>query len=125
VVWWQERQLAGMTTKQDERAMMSDPRMIARSVSNGLSAKAAAVDFLAQHHPEFVGCDLAELKFEWGWLVETVTADREAEKIVLLVNRHGFVEEVGADVRFRQTAQRSLIDLRTNSAQPVPQKSWS
>jgi hypothetical protein len=104
--------------------MMSDPRMIARSVSNGLSAKAAAVDFLAHHHPEFAGSELAELKFEWGWLVETVTTDREAEKIVLLVNRHGFVEEVGADVRFRQTAQRSLIDLRT-SAQPVAQKSWS
>jgi hypothetical protein len=105
--------------------MMSEPRMVARSVSNGLSGKPAAVDYLAQHHPEFAGFDLAELKFEWGWLVETVTTDRQAEKIVLLVNRHGFVEEVGTDVRFRQTAQRSLIDLRTNSAQPVPQKSWS
>ena len=105
--------------------MMSDPRMIARSVSNGLSAKAAAYNYLAEHHPEFVGCDLAELKFEWGWLVETVTGDRQAEKVVLLVNRHGFVEEGGADVRFRQTAQRSLIDLRANSAQPAAQKSWS
>jgi hypothetical protein len=105
--------------------MMSEPRMIARSVSNGLSGKPAAVDYLAQHHPEFVGCDLAELKFEWGWLVETVTSDKQAEKVVLLVNRHGFVEEVGTGVRFRQTAQRSLIDLRSNSAQPVPQKSWS
>jgi hypothetical protein len=45
--------------------------------------------------------------------------------VVVLVNRHGFVEEVGTDVRFRQTAQRSLIDLRSNIAQPVPQKSWS
>ncbi len=105
--------------------MMSEPRMIARSVSNGLSGKPAATDYLAAHHPEFLGCALAELKFEWGWLVETVTANAEAEKVVLLVNRHGFVEEVGADVRFRQTAQRSLIDLRANAAQPVPQKSWS
>ena len=125
MVWWQERQLAGMTSSQDGRATMSEPRMIARSVSNGLSGKPAAVDYLAQHHPEFVGCDLAELKFEWGWLVETVTADKQPEKVVLLVNRHGFVEEVGTDVRFRQTAQRSLIDLRSNTAQPVPQKSWS
>jgi hypothetical protein len=54
-----------------------------------------------------------------------VAANSEAEKVVLLVNRHGFVEEVSADVRFRQTAQRSLIDLRANAAQPVPQKSWS
>jgi hypothetical protein len=99
--------------------------MIARSVSNGLSGKPAAFDYLAQHHPEFVGCDLSELKFEWGWLVETVTGASGGEKIVLLVNRHGFVEEVGSDVRFRQTAQRSLIDLRANGAQPVPQKSWS
>ena len=105
--------------------MMSEPRMIARSVSNGLSGKPAAMDYLAQHHPEFVGCDLSELKFEWGWLVETVTADGQAEKVVLLVNRHGFVEEVGTGVRFRQAAQRSLIDLRANSAQPVLQKSWS
>jgi hypothetical protein len=105
--------------------MISEPRMIARSVSNGLSAKAAADDYLAEHHPEFVGCDLAELKFEWGWLVETVMGDRKAEKVVLLVNRHGFVEEVGTDVRFRQTAQRSLIDLRANSTHPAPQKSWS
>ncbi len=99
--------------------------MIARTVSNGLSGKAAAVDYLAEHHPEFVGCELAELKFEWGWLVETVIGDKQAEKVVLLVNRHGFVEEVGADLRFRQTAQRSLIDLRANTAQLVPQKSWS
>ena len=76
---------------------MSEPRMIARSVSNGLSGKPAAFDYLAQHHPEFVGCDLSELKFEWGWLVETVTGASGGEKIVLLVNRHGFVEEVGSE----------------------------
>jgi len=99
--------------------------MIARSVANGLSGKAAAVDYLAEHHPEFVGCNLAELKFEWGWLVETLTIDTHGEKVVLLVNRHGFVEEVGANVRFRQAAQRSLIDLRANGGQPAPQKSWS
>jgi hypothetical protein len=103
---------------------MSETRMIARSVANGLSGKAAATDYLAEHHPDYLGCDLAELKFEWGWLVETVMADKQTEKVVLLVNRHGFVEEVGANVRFRQAAQRSLIDLRANGLQPAAQKSW-
>lgn len=94
---------------------MSEPQTTGSNRSDGVAAKLAAIEYLAQHHPEFLGHDLAELKLEWGWLVETVTGHRHAEKVVMLVNRNGFVEEVGADMRFRQTAQRSLIDLRANT----------
>jgi hypothetical protein len=108
--------------------MMSELNRVARSVSNGVSGKAAAAEYLAGHHPEFAGHELAELKFDWGWLVETVVDDTRAEKVVMLVNRHGFVEEVDGTLRFRQSAQRWLIDLRENNelyaSAPGPQKSW-
>jgi hypothetical protein len=95
--------------------MMSELKRIARSVSNGVSGKPAAAEYLAEHHPEFADHELAELKLESGFLVETVADGTQAEKIVMLVNRHGFVEEVDGNVRFRQSAQRWLIDLRENN----------
>jgi len=101
-------------------------------VSNGQAASEAARSYLVEHHPKHALLALAVLRLEKGWLVQTVaerpavpsagpiagdrpTGDRPglpAESIVLMVNRFGFVEEVGARTVSRQSAQRCLAGAR-------------
>ena len=81
------------------------------------SVLAAATAFLAERYPELVGEDLAGLQLGSGWLVEAEATTRGGEeqpyKVVLMVNRHGFVEEVGSAPTTRQTAQRCLAGLQS------------
>jgi hypothetical protein len=80
------------------------------------SVLAAATDFLAQRYPELVGEELAGLQLGSSWLIETEPTmgggDEKAYKVVLMVNKHGFVEEVGSAPTSRQTVQRCLAGLQ-------------
>ena len=64
------------------------------------SVLAAATAFLAERYPELVGEELAGVQLGSGWLIETEpttgSGEEPSSKVVLMVNRHGFVEEVGA-----------------------------
>ena len=66
------------------------------------SVPAAASAFLAERYPELAGQKLVGLRLGSSWLVETEpttpSEDSQPYKVVLMVNRHGFVEEIGPDV---------------------------
>jgi hypothetical protein len=80
------------------------------------SVLAAATAFLAERYPELVGEELAGLQLGSSWLIETEPTtsggDEQPYKVVLMVNRHGFVEEVGSALTSRQTVQRCLAGLQ-------------
>ncbi len=80
------------------------------------SVLAAATAFLAERYPELAGEELAGLQLGSSWLIETEAttggADEQPFKVVLMVNRHGFVEEVGSAPTSRQTVQRCLAGLQ-------------
>lgn len=83
------------------------------------SVLAAATAFLAERYPELVGEELAGLRLGSGWLFETEPTTGSGEepsyKVVLMVNRHGFVEEVGSPSTSRQAVQRCLAGLQAPS----------
>ena len=60
---------------------------------------AAAREFLATRYPELAGKELTTLQLGPSWLVETEPTtpggDEQPYKVVLMVNRYGWVEEVG------------------------------
>jgi hypothetical protein len=95
---------------------------MASVVVTGASAQEAALEYLAQRHPALAGGNLAVLRLESGWLVETAPAaaggDGAAEKVMLMVSRHGSVEEIGRSLP-RQNAQRCLTVLQA-AVRPVP-----
>lgn len=80
------------------------------------SVPAAAGAFLAERYPELAGQKLVGLRLGSSWLVETEpTTPSEGSqpyKVVLMVNRHGFVEELGP-VTLRQTVHRCLAGLQS------------
>ena len=83
------------------------------------SVLAAATAFLAERYPELVGEEMGRLRLGSGWLIETEPTTGSGEeppsKVVLMVNRHGFEEEVGAPSTARQTVQRCLAGLQAPS----------
>jgi hypothetical protein len=82
------------------------------------SVLAAATAFLAERYPERVGEDLAGVRLGSGWLIETeattASGEEPSPKVVLMVNRHGFVEEVGSAPTSRQAVQRCLAGLQAS-----------
>lgn len=86
---------------------------MASRVTTGQSAGEAAWAYLAEQHPKVPRQDLSVLKLEQGWLIQTVADpdDPGAERLVLLVNRYGFVEEVGNKSVSRQNAHRYLSGM--------------
>jgi hypothetical protein len=82
------------------------------------SVLAAATAFVAERYPELVGDELAGLQLGSGWLVETEPTTRSGEdvpsKVVMMVDRHGYVEEVGSATS-RQTVQRCLAGLKSST----------
>ena len=110
---------------------------MASMVSSEQSATEAALAYLADQHPSMERRELALLKLEQGWLVQAAAdagdGDHPSGRIVLLVNRHGFVEEVGRNMVSRQSAHRCLVDLTTGGASehsapapaPATARSWS
>ncbi|MGP8205018.1 MAG: hypothetical protein ACLQVK_02995 [Acidimicrobiales bacterium] len=83
------------------------------------SVLAAASAFLAERYPEMAGEELAGLQLGSSWLIEaeaTTSGDLEPYKVVMMVNRHGLVEEVGAAPTSRQTVQRCLAGLQSPAA---------
>jgi hypothetical protein len=83
------------------------------------SVLAAATAFLAEQYPELAGEELAGVRLGSGWLVETEATTRGGDdqpyKVLMMVNRHGFVEEVGSAPTSRQTVQRCLAGLQPPS----------
>ena len=80
------------------------------------SVLAAATAFLAERYPELAGEELAGLQLGSSWLIEAEATTRGGleppYKVVMMVNRHGFVEEVGTAPTSRQTVQRCLAGLQ-------------
>ena len=83
------------------------------------SVLAAATAFLAERYPELVGEELAGLQLGSSWLVETEATTGggldQPYKVLMMVNRHGFVEEVGSAPTSRQTVQRCLAGLQPSN----------
>lgn len=95
---------------------------MASVVATGGSAQTEALGFLAEHYPALAVNDVAAIKLEAGWLVEMVAKGSEdddlAVRIIVMVNRHGFVEEVGNSLA-RQSAHRCLSGMKaTSTAEP-------
>ena len=91
---------------------------MASRVTNGQTAGEVAWAYLAEQHPGVATRDLLVLKLEHGWLIETVpAADGDGTKVFMVVNRYGFVEEVGLGSVTRQNAHRHLNGFR---AAPAP-----
>ena len=80
------------------------------TVSSEQSAGEAVWAYLAEQEPDISPLDLSVLRLESGWLVQAAH-DLGAERLIFLVNRHGFVEEVGSNSVSRRNAQRYLSDL--------------
>ncbi|HTW09908.1 MAG TPA: hypothetical protein VME46_20565 [Acidimicrobiales bacterium] len=75
---------------------------MASRVTTEQSAGEAAWEYLAAHRPEAAGLDLSVLRLENGWLVQTAAPpEARADTVVMLVNRYGFVEEIGGVVSRR------------------------
>jgi hypothetical protein len=91
---------------------------MASRVTTGQSAGEAAWTYLAEQHPGVPRQDLSVLKLEQGWLIQTLADpdDPAAERLVLLVNRYGFVEEVGRNSVSRQNAHRYLSGMGAEGA---------
>jgi hypothetical protein len=88
---------------------------MASVVTTNSTAEHAAYQYLATHHPVLMGVELAVLQLESGWLVEAVPSDPPGTppgRILMIVNRHGFVEEIGPATVTRQHAQRSLASVQ-------------
>lgn len=88
--------------------------MLDKAQLSGRSVLAAASAFLAKRYPELAGKELTGLQLGSSWLVETeptTGGDEQPYKVVLMVNRYGWVEEVGP-VTSRQTVQRCLVGLQ-------------
>jgi hypothetical protein len=83
------------------------------------SAGETALAFLSQHHPGLEHQDVFVLELEQGWLVQADDVARDAktaERVVLVVDQHGFVAEVSRNSINRQSAQRQLAALRAGEA---------
>lgn len=89
--------------------------MLDKAQLSGRSVLAAASEFLAKRYPELAGKELTGLQLGPSWLVETEPTtpggDEQPYKVVLMINRYGWVEEVGP-VTSRQAVQRCLVGLQ-------------
>jgi hypothetical protein len=89
---------------------------MASRVSTDLSAQSAASEYLAKRHPELAGRGLSVLKLGLGWLVEATPDDATSgdrpSRVVLMINRHGFVEEIWSGRSPRQVSPRRLAPLQ-------------
>ena len=93
---------------------------MASRVTTRSSAGEVAWEYLASHHPEMASTDLSVLELGGGWLVETVPMEGGVEdRVLLMVNRHGFVEEMGAGPGTRQSARRGLAALQGQSERVI------
>ena len=94
---------------------------MASRVSTSPTAGEVAWEYLASRYPDIAASDLAVLELGGGWLVETVL-DLNAEgggKLLLMINRHGFVEELGGGPGTRQVARRNLSAIGTPQEQVI------
>lgn len=93
---------------------------MASRVSTKSTAGEVAWEYLASHHPGLEGSDLSVLELGAGWLVETIFSPEAGNytRVLLMINRHGFVEEIGAGPGTRQSARRGLATLNAGQ-EPV------
>jgi hypothetical protein len=92
---------------------------MASVVPTDLAARQAASEYLQKRHPALAADNLSVLRLQAGWLIETLPSgpagEAPSERVLLMVNRHGFIEEIGP-VLPRQSAHRCLADLRDAGA---------
>lgn len=90
---------------------------MASRVNTEHTASEVARSYLSEQHPSLLCHQLSILKLEQSWLVQA-TPDpglgSEAEKVVMVVNRYGFVEEVGRGSVSRHNAHRHLNGFNTS-----------
>jgi hypothetical protein len=87
------------------------------------SVQEAALTYLAEHYPGLAAPQMSVLRMERAWLVESrFTSSVNPEptiKVVLMINRYGFVEEVGGSSFSRQEAHRCLAGFQIVSGAQV------
>lgn len=71
-------------------------------------------EHLESHHPELAGCDLSVIPLGEGWLVQVQGPPKE--RLLYMVNRYGFVNEMG---RTRTSAKTAPANSSVMSRTPV------
>lgn len=84
-----------------------------------------ATVYLTERYPELEIGNVSVLKLESSWLAESLvfgdTDENAVRRVLLTINRYGFVEEIGDESVSRQSAHRCLADLR-GTHQPIDLK---
>jgi hypothetical protein len=90
--------------------------VLAPRVHTSEDARKAASSYLARHYALGGGGEVSVLRLGERWLVQTSVAAADGEepgaRVVLIVNRYGFVEEVGRTSVSRQSVHRCLAGLQ-------------
>ena len=91
---------------------------MASGLTTTQAVEEVASTYVAKQYPTFHCSDMSVLKLGETWLVQAQLASRSpnepAERLVLLVNRYGWVEEAGGPAN-RQSASRSFAAMRANA----------
>lgn len=86
-------------------------------VLSDVAAQDVATDYLTERYPDCELGNVSVLKLESSWLAESLLfgegGENTVRRVLLMINRHGFVEEIGDGGVSRQSAHRCLADLRT------------
>ncbi len=100
--------------------------MLDKAQLSGKSVLAAASEFLAKRYPELWGKELTGLQLGSSWLIETEPTtpggDEQPYKVVLMINRYGWVEEVGPWLHARPCSAAWSACRRRPSARPAPRR---
>lgn len=85
-------------------------------VLTGTSAEEVASAYMSERYPELEVTGTGSLELEPGWLVEVLVrragTDSPPARSLLMVNRFGWVEELGAAASQRRKAKGLLDELR-------------
>lgn len=89
---------------------------MASRVQTSEQACEAASAYISQQYPASLAGELSLLRLADNWVVQTSVVpledDEPASMVVLVVNRHGFVEEVGRGSVARQSVHRCLAGVQ-------------
>ena len=85
-------------------------------VVSDISAEDVAFSYIAEHYPALDIDHISALKLGSNWLVSVEVsggADGDPQdRVVMVVNRHGFVDEAASPAVTRHNVHRCLADLR-------------
>lgn len=86
-------------------------------VLSDIAAQDVATNYITERYPDLEIGHVSVLKLESSWLAESLVFgdmdDNSVRRVLLMINRFGFVEEIGDEGVSRQSAHRCLADLRT------------